>query len=91
MAIQTPLHMQGLCLPREWHFVDAAVTGFTANSLMDVNAVIEVDEVRKIVDAHPFQRTVVTQACANGFQRWAIGPNLLVTVHAYFGRRNACK
>ena len=91
MAIQAPLHVQGLCLPREWHFVDTAVTGFATNPLMYMDAVVEVHEIRNVVNTHPLQWTVVAKARANRLQGWAIRPNLLVAVHAYFRRGNAGK
>ena len=91
MAIQTPLHVKGLRLPREWHLIDPSVTGFATDSLMDMDTVVEIDEVRRVVDAYPFKRPIVAKAGANRFERRAIGPNLFVAVHAHFGRRNSRK
>ena len=91
MAIQTPLHVKGLSFPRQWHLIDPTVTGFATNANMNVNAVIEVNEVGRIVDARPSNRTILPKARADGFQRRAVCPNLLVAVHAHLCRRNPGK
>jgi hypothetical protein len=45
MAIQAPFHQQRWNLMQQRHPVDAAVTRRTANALLDMNAMIEVDPV----------------------------------------------
>ena len=90
MAIQTPFHPEGLRLPGQWHSIDPTVTGFAADAFVEMNAVIEVHEVRDLVNPRPFDRAVFAQARPNRLQRWAIGPDLLVTVHADLGRWHAC-
>ena len=57
MAVHAPLHLQRLHLPHQRHLVDAPVAGFAAHPLLHVDAVVEVDEVRQVVDADPVQRT----------------------------------
>jgi hypothetical protein len=91
MAIQTPLHVKGFRLPREWHVIDSTVTGFAANPFVYVDAVIEIYKVRKIVDASPDERMVFAKTGTNGFQRWTVGPDLLVAIHAHFGGRYSRK
>ena len=46
MAIETPLHSQRLGLKHERHLIDLAVAGRAANTLIHVNAVIEIYEIR---------------------------------------------
>src|SRR5213079_250124 len=49
VAFQAPLHVQGNHLRRQRHAVDAAMARHAADALGDVDAVIEVDEVREVV------------------------------------------
>jgi len=53
-----------------------------------VNAVIEIDEVRKIVHASPPNRFTGSPTLADRFQIGRVGPDLIVTVHAGSGRRD---
>ena len=46
MAIETPLHGQRLGLKHERHLIDLAVAGGATNTLIHVNAVIEIYEIR---------------------------------------------
>ena len=43
--------VSGACLVDERHLVDAAVAGHAADALVHVDGVVEVDEVREVVDA----------------------------------------
>jgi 6,7-dimethyl-8-ribityllumazine synthase len=54
MAFQAPLHLQRAVLPGERHAIDAAVTCGAAHALVHVDAVVEVNEVRQIVNLDPF-------------------------------------
>ena len=84
MAIQTPFHAESFGPPRQRHLIDPTVTGFAAHSLVNMNAVIEIDEIRHVVHAYPFDRPVFTEACANRLERGTVRPNLLVAVHTHF-------
>jgi len=46
MAIQAPAHCQFLGLKHEGHLIDLPVTRRAANTLIHVNAVIEIYEIR---------------------------------------------
>ena len=46
MAIQTPTHGQLFSLKHEGHLIDLPVTRRAANTLIHVNAVIEIYEIR---------------------------------------------
>ena len=53
MTIETPFHRQRLTLPCKWHFVDAPVTGGATDAFADVNTVIEIDILRKVIYSRP--------------------------------------
>src|SRR5215204_4911251 len=81
MALQTPLHLQGVLLVDGRHLVDLAVASRTTDSLCYVNAVIEICEFRKVVDTLPLDRRIVTKACTYRFEIVAVRPYLAVAVH----------
>src|SRR6476469_10997188 len=56
VTFDAPLHVERSDPPREWHLVDSAVARDAAHALRNVNAVIEVDEIRQIVHALPSER-----------------------------------
>src|SRR5262249_54770132 len=56
-----------------------------------VNAVIEVDEVRQIVDPRPLNGLSAAEAVAHGLQHGGVGPDQCMTFHASLRRRNAGK
>src|SRR5580704_8542603 len=89
MATQAPLHLQRLLLIHERHLVDWTVTGVATYAFIDMNAVIEIDEVRKLVHPRPLQRLAGTEAGANWLEQRRVGPDLRVAVHASLGRRNS--
>src|SRR5437588_2320582 len=84
MAVQAPLHLQGILLVHEGHLIDRAMAAIAANALVYMNAVIEIHEVRKIVDACPLQRLACAEAGADRLQQGGICPYLGVTIHAGF-------
>jgi hypothetical protein len=89
VAVEAPFHLQRRLLDHQRHAIDAAVARFTADALADVDAVIEVDEVRQIVHADPVERLVVAEAGAHRLEVRAGVPDLRVAVDAGLGRRNA--
>jgi len=89
MAIQAPFHLQRLLLVHQRHLVDWAVAGVASHSFIDVNAVVEINEVRKLVHPRPLQRLSGAVAGADWLEQLGVGPDLRVAVHAGLGRRNA--
>ena len=89
MAIQTPFHMEGFGFPHEGHSVNPTVTGFATDAFVDVNAVVEIDEIRNIVYPRPLDRPILTKACPYGLERRTVRPHLLVTIHADLCWRNS--
>src|SRR4051794_19698932 len=64
------------------------MAAFTTDALGDVNAVIEINEIRKIVDSRPTDRFVFAETRAHRLQRRAGAPDLRMAVHAGLGGRN---
>jgi hypothetical protein len=89
MTLNAPFHVERRYLICERHQVNSSVTRRAADSFIHVNAVIEIDEVGKIVDTRPFDRLARAPALTNRFEVRAIGPDLRVAVHASLRRRNA--
>src|ERR1700675_347924 len=61
MAVETELHLQRRKLIHQRHLVDRPVAGVAAHTLINVNAVIEIYEVRNLVDARPLDRTAAPE------------------------------
>lgn len=81
MTIETPLHVHRIDRKGQRHLIDASVAARTTDSLMNVNAVIEVSELRQVMHARPFQRLATAKAGAHRGQHRAVGPNLRMTIH----------
>lgn len=67
------------------------MTGRAADAFVHMNSVVEIGEVRKIMDANPFQWLAGFETRPDRLEIWTVGPNLLVTVHAYSRRGHACR
>lgn len=65
------------------------MTRRTTDAFLNVNAVIEVGVIGKIVNANPLDWLVVLEACANRFEVWTVRPDLPVTVHARVSGRQS--
>ncbi len=88
VAREAPFHIERVFAPRQRHLIDLAMAGRTTDAFMDVNAVIEVNKPRKIVNPGPLNRLARAKAFSHGRQHGTISPDLGVAVHAGFGRRN---
>ena len=82
VALDAPLHLQGILLEHQRHLIDTPVTRLAPHALLHVNAVIEVDEVRQVVHARPVQRAVLTQARADRLEDRTCDSQLGVAIHA---------
>ncbi len=67
------------------------MAGIAADALGHVDTVVEVNEVRKLVDARPLQRFSGAVTGADRLKKLGIRPDLRVAVHAGLGRGNACE
>src|SRR5687768_13379764 len=82
MARKTPFHLQSILRVNGGHVVYLAVARRTAHALCYVNTVVEISKLRKVVDAFPFDRFIVSKAGANRFESRTISPDLAMTIHA---------
>src|SRR5260370_41554586 len=59
------------------------------DAFVHVNAVVEINEIRKVVDPRPHQRVAAAKAGADRLKHGRVRPDLRMAVHACFSRRNA--
>src|ERR1044071_1474602 len=85
MAVQAPLHLQGVLFIHQRHFVHRAVATEAAHALVDVNAVIEVHKIGQVMHPRPLQRLAAGKAIAHRRQHGCVGPYLRMAVHAGLG------
>ena len=90
MTFKTPFHLQRLRLRDDGHLIDSAMTSRTAHALRDMNRVIEIREVRQVVNANPLERLSVFETVPDRLEIGTVGPNLFVAVHTDRGRRHSC-
>src|SRR5579862_4920329 len=89
VAVEAPPHLQGVSPAHERHLVDAAMTTLAADSLCDVDAVVEVHEIRQIMNAGPFQWLTGAEALAHRCEHRAVAPDQGMATHTDFGRRDS--
>lgn len=89
VTVETPFHRQAGFAPRQRHLIHLAMTGHATDPLVDVNAVVEVNEVRQAIDADPRNRFVLAKAGAHGFKNRRIGPDLRMTIHTRLRGRHS--
>jgi hypothetical protein len=89
VTLQTPLHVESILAPHERHLIHAAVASGAAHALVNMNAVIEIDEARQVVHPRPLQRLPGPETLAHRLQNRALGPDLGVATHADLSGWNA--
>jgi len=62
MAIQAPFHLQALCAPSQRHGPHGTVARGAAYSLVHMNAVVEIDEIRQTVHLDPLDGFIASIA-----------------------------
>ena len=90
MTLETPFHIQRRDLIGKRHQVNSPVTGRAADALVYMNAVIEINEVGKIVHSSPLDRLARPPAFADRLEIRAVRPDLRMAIHTGLSRRNAC-
>lgn len=75
VALKTPLHRQWFYLFDHFHLVDPAVAGNTTYTASNMDAVVEVNEIGKIVDPFPQHGLVGLEAQPDRFKRGFFGVN----------------
>lgn len=88
VTLDTPFHLERILFVNGRHLIDRPVTGRAAYALCDMNAVIEIDVLRKVVNAVPLDRFVISEACSDRLKVRSIGPKLAVAIHTRLGRRH---
>jgi hypothetical protein len=76
MAINAPPHIKRVASPGDGHPADLSVARRTADSLVDMNAVVEIDKIGKGVHSRPQDGLIGSVAFPNGFQYCGVSPNL---------------
>lgn len=89
MTLHAPLHLQRCHLIHQRHVVHLPVAGGAADAFVDVYAVVEIGEVRQVVNPHPLDWLVVAQRCAHRFKIRTVSPDLRVAVHTGLRRRQS--
>ena len=67
------------------------MAGIASHSLIDMNAVVEIDEIRQIIHSSPHQRFASPKTLADWLQHRGLGPYLSVAIHAGLGCWHSCK
>src|SRR5205085_8443643 len=76
MALETPTHLKVARFPGERHLVHLAVTGRATDAFVQMDAVVEVNVVRQIVNADPLERPAGLPTVADWLKDWRVFPNL---------------
>jgi len=87
MATQAPVHVESIDFIGQRHFIDLPVAGGTADALIQVDAVIKVNVIGKIMDARPLNRLARCPAIPNGLRYGSIRPDLRMAAHTGLGGR----
>lgn len=89
VAFEAPLHVERVLFARQRHLMNRAVARIAVDAFLDMNAVIEINEIRKIVDSGPFDGCIFSETLADRFEHRAVGPNLGMTRHTSLCGRKA--
>lgn len=89
MTFETPLHAERSGLDSERHGFDLTVTAYAAHPATEVDAVIEIDEIRKIIHPLPGDGRSVPKTLPDRFQHGSVLPDLSMAAHAGFRRRHS--
>src|SRR5205085_3922337 len=88
VAVEAPPHRERRPLLHLRHLIDAAVAGDAAHALLHVDGMVEVGEVRELVDLVPDDGAIGEEALPDRRELGALVPDLRVAVEAQRGRRN---
>ena len=88
VAFQTEGHAERFGVVNLVHLINAPVTFHATDAARDVDGVVEINEVRHLVDLHPLNRLAAGGAFTNERQTGIIFQHLIVAVHAGGTRRD---
>lgn len=91
VTLQAPLHFQRSHSPNLRHGIHLSVAIRAVEPLRDMDAVIEVDEIGKVVHPRPSQGNAVAGAVPQRLEHGRVGKKLRVAGHADFRRRDPGK
>jgi len=89
VAFDAPLHKQRVGLKYQRHLVDLPVARRAAYALIDMNAVIEIDEIGQTMNFDPLDGFIAAIALANGLEVGRSVEENRMAIHAGLCRRNA--
>jgi hypothetical protein len=89
MTLNAPLHLQRCVVKHQRHAVHRPVAGVAPHPFVDVNAVIKINKVGKIIHPVPQQRLPSAKTFAYRFEQRRRRPDLRMAVHAGLGWRNS--
>ena len=89
MAREAPPHGHVGRFPGDRHFVHPPMTARAADSLVNVDGVIEINVARHFIHRVPFNGLVFRVTLPNGLEHGPVLPNLGVAGHACLGVRHA--
>jgi hypothetical protein len=76
VAIQTPVHVQRRCSPHQRHCIYFTMALDARYPFGNVDTVIEVDKIWKIVDSSPMYGSIISEALADRLEHRAVNKNL---------------
>jgi len=87
VAVQTPLHAEGLGLIDHAHLIDGAMAAIAAHTTVHMDGVVEVGVVGQTVNLHPGNRLAGLPAFTHGSEARAIGKDLALSMTVNTGLR----
>src|SRR3977135_1679681 len=76
VTIQAEAHLKCLRLVSERHLIHGPMAGGAAKALLNMDAVVEIDKVRHVVDAIPSDGLTTHETLADWFECRALCPDL---------------
>jgi len=89
VTIDAPFHLQRRRLEHQRHLIHLAVTRGAAHAFVDVNTVVEINEIRQAMHAHPINGLIGAIALTNWLEITDIIEENGMAIHARFRWRNA--
>lgn len=88
MTIETPLHVEFLSLGRQSFVFHVPMALDTTHALLNVNPVMEINEIRKIIDPFPLERRSFVVSLSHRLEYRRVFPDIGMAVHARIRTRH---
>src|SRR5882672_2594075 len=82
MAVEAKTHAQGFVMAHFVHLVNAAMALHATDAARDMDGMVEINVVGRLVNLHPRNWRVVRRAVADDCEARVVLQNLAVTIHA---------